>query len=756
MKLGRIGGNTDRTDWGGVYTPSDNVVKIEKTDNVDNYQWRRNYAFNVPFYHVLRPSLTYGDNGNKLYSSDGSSRTNSKIRQYNLTTPYEPSTASYSNKELVLNWGAPHQDLNAEFSYDGTKMYICYYGIGNDSWTPPEQFDLSTPWDVSTAVPRVKKFYLSSQEATPYGIYVKPDGTKFYVTGPTGDDVNEYNMSTPYDVSTATYVQNFSVSAQETSPQGVEFKPDGTKMYVIGNVGDDVNEYDLSTPWDISTASYNQNFSVSARESGPTEVRFKSDGTKMFVTGYTGDDVNEYSLSTPWDVSTASYVTNTSSTGDTGQYGLTFATDGTKMYTCGTTLDYIKEWNLSTPWDLSTAVFYQNSGDLMTNPYSLFLSNTNATGVATTSISGTRGDLGISTSSHNAGVDIDGYFLELTTVIDQAGSGDFDAGSTQVSLDTTSGITTGSGKYLSIDNEIISLSAASISGNAISGLIRGQLGTSDATHTDESNVKFLTESIGIGTLFSSVGVSTDKILISTPTSITTQVNVGGFVRIDDSEFVGVTTVFTGGDILPVDNKMFVMDGYHDNVRTYTLNTNNDIRSMDGILQADAELTGENYHVLSAVAISPDGTKFFVLDRDNSDRITEFTLSTPYELSSATRTGNYIRVNSTPSTDESQPMGMHVSEDGRKIYMVGGDDTRSVYMYKLSEPWDLSSTVTLTKQRLNLYANPYTTNQNYDTLTESRYYGSGPLSDAEAVVVSRDGTNILIATSHTFSEFRLPV
>jgi hypothetical protein len=35
MKLGRIGGNTDRTDWGGVYTPSDNVVKIEKTDNID-------------------------------------------------------------------------------------------------------------------------------------------------------------------------------------------------------------------------------------------------------------------------------------------------------------------------------------------------------------------------------------------------------------------------------------------------------------------------------------------------------------------------------------------------------------------------------------------------------------------------------------------------------------------------------------------------------------------------------------------------
>lgn len=750
MKLGRIGGNTDRTDWGGVYTPSDNVVKIEKTDNIDNYQWRRNYSFNNPFYHVSIPSISYGDNGNKIYISDGSSRTNSEIQQFDLTTPYEPSTASYTTL-LQLDWGPPHSYLNTAFSYDGTKMYICYYGTGNDSWTPPEQFDLSTPWDVSTAVPRVKKFYVGSQEATPNGIYVKPDGTKFYLTGSSGDDVNEYNMSTPYDVSTATYVQNFSVSAQETVPFGVEFKPDGTKMYIVGQTGDDVNEYNLSTPWDISTASYNQNFSVSAQETSPAEVRFKSDGTKMFITGFSGDDVNEYSLSTPWDVSTASYVTRLA-TGDSNQVGLTFATDGTKMYTCGSTLDYIKEWNLSTPWDLSTAVFYQNSGELMTNPYSLFISNTNV-GVATTAVTGTRGALGISTSSHNAGVDIDGYFLELTTVIDQAGSGDFDAGSTQVSLDTTSGITTGSGKYLSIDNEIISLSAASISGNTISGLIRGQLGTSDATHTDESNVKFLTESIGIGTLFNSVGVSTDKILISTPNNITTQVNVGGFIRIDDSEFVGVTTIFTGGSIIPVDNKMFVLDNYHDNVRTYTLNTNNDIRSMDGILQADSELSAGNYDILGAVAISPDGTKFFVVDWDNRDRITEFALSTPYELTSATRTGNYINLNT--GTDESQPFATHFSEDGTKIYIAGGDSTRAIYLYKLSTAWDIT-TATLTKQRLNMYSDPYTNTQNYDTLTQPRYYGVGSLSDIEGLAVSKDGTNILIANNNNFSEFRLPV
>ncbi len=66
-------------------------------------------------------------------------------------------------------------------------------------------------------------------------------------------------------------------------------------MYVIGYTGDDVNEYDLSTAWDITTASYLQNFSVAAQETGPTGLFFKPDGTKMYVIGTTGDAVWQYS-----------------------------------------------------------------------------------------------------------------------------------------------------------------------------------------------------------------------------------------------------------------------------------------------------------------------------------------------------------------------------------------------------------------------------------------------------------------------------
>ena len=86
-------------------------------------------------------------------------------------------------------------------------------------------------------------------------------------------------MSTAYDVSTATYVQNFSITAQESSITGVEFKTDGTKMYVIGTSGDDVNEYDLSTAPGHKHC-FIQNFSIGVKLL-LMQLRFKTDGTRF-------------------------------------------------------------------------------------------------------------------------------------------------------------------------------------------------------------------------------------------------------------------------------------------------------------------------------------------------------------------------------------------------------------------------------------------------------------------------------------------
>ena len=91
-----------------------------------------------------------------------------------------------------------------------------------------------------------------------------------YVTGTTNDAVNEYDLSTAWDISTASYSQNFSVVSQDTLSNDVFFKPDGTAMYIVGGVSDNIFEYSLSTAWDVSTASYIARFECSFRRGKPS------------------------------------------------------------------------------------------------------------------------------------------------------------------------------------------------------------------------------------------------------------------------------------------------------------------------------------------------------------------------------------------------------------------------------------------------------------------------------------------------------
>ncbi len=150
-------------------------------------------------------------------------------------------------------------------------------------------------WNILNAT-ALQLFNVSTEEQSPHGIFFKPDGTKMYVIGTDGVDVNEYDLSTPWNVTTAVALQLFDVSTEEATPQGIFFKPDGTKMYIVGDTGDEVNEYDLGTPWDVTTAVALQLFDVSTEEITPTGVFFKPDGTKMYIVGFAGVDVNEYDL----------------------------------------------------------------------------------------------------------------------------------------------------------------------------------------------------------------------------------------------------------------------------------------------------------------------------------------------------------------------------------------------------------------------------------------------------------------------------
>lgn len=224
---------------------------------------------------------------------------------------------------------------------------------------------------------------ITSEETNPVGLFFSPDGLNMYVNGSVGDDVNQYTLSTAWDVSTATYLQLFSTAAQDTAPADIFFKPDGLAMFILGDTNNSVFQYTLSSAFNISTASYaSKSFSVASQDPTPTGLWFKTDGTVMYVIGNTNDTVFQYTLGTAWDVSTASYASISfsvsSQEGNPTQVNL--SADGTKMWVTGSGGDDISEYTLGTAWNVSTATFVNNLyvGFQDVNPHGLFIDSTAA------------------------------------------------------------------------------------------------------------------------------------------------------------------------------------------------------------------------------------------------------------------------------------------------------------------------------------------------------------------------------------------
>lgn len=220
--------------------------------------------------------------------------------------------------------------------------------------------ELSFPdFDMRTAEATTNDFDISGEISVPNSMQFKDDGTKLYVMGldssSTFGRIFQYDLTTAYDITTASYSGN--AFSADTDSNGMFISDDGLNLFVCeDNGGTSVIKYTMSTAWDLSTASSASNtFDFSARGSRGSGVSFKSDGTKMFILLFDSDEIAEYDLSTAWDLTSASYVQSFSTTVDINIGGFYMNTSGTKMfYANGGAI--IKELNLSTPWDVSTAV----------------------------------------------------------------------------------------------------------------------------------------------------------------------------------------------------------------------------------------------------------------------------------------------------------------------------------------------------------------------------------------------------------------
>ena len=523
-------------------------------------------------------------------------------------------------------------------------------------------------FDASTAA-FVDAFSVSSEETNPQGMAFSSDGTKMFVVGNDGDDVNEYALSTAFDASTAVFVDATSVSSQETGPTGMAFSNGGTKMFVVGNQNDSINEYALSAAFDASTATFVDATSVS-QDLTPQDVAFSNGGTKMFVVGFIGAEINEYALSTAFDASTATFVDTTSvSPQETAPTGMAFSSDGAKMFVVGNAGQMINEYTLSAAFDASTAEFV--------DAFSVSSQETVPQGMAFSSDGAKMFVIGFE------GDDVNEYDLHSVYPITVT-----DPPPTFVSseLDSATGVFT-----ITFSEEIDATPATNVvptkihvreSGSYTGGitLAAGELGTT----ADGATISFTLTASHLATV---AGLTTPELTIEPGAVRDTSDNlIVGTFDVSTAAFVDATSVSsqdsapTGMAFSSDGAKMFVAGGTGRDINEYTLSTAFDASTATFV---DAFSVSSQDSFPADVAFSNDGAKMFVVGSIGHD-INEYALSTAFDASTAT----FVDTTSV-SPQETAPTGMAFSSDGAKMFVTGSDGD-DVNEYALSTAFDAST------------------------------------------------------------------
>lgn len=223
--------------------------------------------------------------------------------------------------------------------YDGT--YVDSPTLGESSLQPSD-FDTSVTFNANDMM--VAEHAFGSVKTVAF--IVKP------VTLTTENTIISLttNAGNPeFDITNSLLDKSKDITAITDVPLDILFNGDGSKLYVL--ILGTLYEYTLSTPWDISTAT--QTDLTNVPNSFDKTFFFNGDGTILWTFASAYNQFSRNDLSTAWDISTAAYVSNFVNASDfEGSSAMYKSLDGSKLYVGISTS--IKVFDLSTSHDITT------------------------------------------------------------------------------------------------------------------------------------------------------------------------------------------------------------------------------------------------------------------------------------------------------------------------------------------------------------------------------------------------------------------
>ena len=285
--------------------------------------------------------IAFNSDGTKMFVSRTSST--QFIIEYNLSTPFDISAATYAGDAARCELGTaatlnPANIGDMVISSDGLKMFFVQRAINNnDNSDRIYRYDLTKPYDISTCeyVADVNpdfsdtSYDISTAVSDPWrfgnlghfnrvkrhhvqGIEINPDGTKIFLSfndaSGSLDGIREYTLSTPYDLSTLSHVENAGILLTQSNPDAIFFSANGKRIFVTDHQLYTVAQYSLSKAYDTSSHVKDGevvigNLITTKTANQTRALAFSAAGLKMFVSDDNGDDsIHEFDLVCPFNI----------------------------------------------------------------------------------------------------------------------------------------------------------------------------------------------------------------------------------------------------------------------------------------------------------------------------------------------------------------------------------------------------------------------------------------------------------------------
>ena len=552
-------------------------------------------------------------------------------------------------------WDVNANATNYEFfdekpiSYASTTLTPSATGDGTFTSSNP----ITTVFDLSSSSAYTNVFTPTRQQTSIGGatqiwyLKFKSDGTKMYHFSPQEDSYYQYSLSTAWDISSATYEAEWDMTAISgfVFPGGMAWKSDGTKIYWYGRdaAARFIRQHALTTAWDISTVSDTiEATSITSPWSNQSGIVYggltiSPDGTKWYSGGAntSSNDIEIATFATAWDITSS--ITNSSSSNLAGTVeAIDFNSDGTQ-YLESQTDGVVRRYTLSTAYDLTTRGAATQTIDLTT-----FLAS--FTTIRSMTVSADRTKLYVGSDSVYKILEIDiGNILAFNSA----------AVGKKVVGNSGSAIITGtSGTYKSV--------TAFADTSAISSWqLFGAEGKADETGIQLAQAGSPAENINAATA-NSLNGQNSSIFSSHNTTL-----MKSFHMSDDGTHIALT----------VNNTQTLM---------YQMSTPFDISTVGSSIST---LNRDQY--ASTIWMNGDGTRYVIANFSGNERFYMYTMSTPYDFSTNTLVGYFT---DNVKISNHNPGFVEFNADGTKMFYGFTDiSTASVIgILTMTTPWDLST------------------------------------------------------------------